>query len=246
MNFHDLHESVRVELERRVQAGLITATSLAHQSGFRQAHIWNFLKRRRALSLEGLDRVLAAQNLSVDQFVPQSGFSLELSGSAADPAERGMAGRDGSEAIPVVAHSTAMEDAVVRAASVIEIVHLPTSRLGTSRARPSARTAHWQRFVAVRADEPQAAAMEPMITPDSVVVLDRHYNSLSPYRAQQRTLYAVRSGSRLMLRFLEFDDARLLLRPLSLEFPVQLIALGEDESPADYIVGRVSLILSEV
>jgi len=139
-----------------------------------------------------------------------------------------------------------MEDAVVRGASVIEIVHLPTSRLGTSRARPSARTAHWQRFVAIRADEPQATAMEPMITPDAVVVLDRHYNSLAPYRAQQRTLYAVRSGSRLMLRFLEFDDARLVLRPLSLAFPVQLIALGENENPSDYIVGRVALILSEV
>ena len=241
MNFHDLHESVRVELERRVQAGLITATSLAHQSGFRQAHIWNFLNRRRSLSLEGLDRVLAAQNLSVEQLIP-----LELSGSAPDPAERSTNGREGSEAVPVVAHSTAMEDAVVRGASVIEIVHLPTSRLGTSRARPSARTAHWQRFVAIRADEPQAAAMEPMITPDSVVVLDRHYNSLAPYRAQQRTLYAVRSGSRLMLRFLEFDDTRLVLRPLSLAFPVQLIALGENENPGDYIVGRVALILSEV
>ena len=91
-----------------------------------------------------------------------------------------------------------------------------------------------------------AAYNEPMIAADSVVVVDRHYNSLTPYRAQQRTLYAVRAGKRLLLRFLEFDDARLVLRPLSLEFPVQLIEVGEGESPADYIVGRVSLVLSEV
>jgi len=77
-------------------------------------------------------------------------------------------------------------------------------------------------------------------------VLDRHYNSLAPYRPHERTLYAVRSGSGLMLRFLEFDDARLILRPISLDFPVQLIAIGADESPSDYIVGRVSLVLREV
>jgi hypothetical protein len=64
----------------------------------------------------------------------------------------------------------------------------------------------------------------------------QRYNSLAPYRAQQRTLYAVRSGAGLVLRFVEFEDARLVLRPLSVAFPVQLIPLGTDESPADYLV----------
>src|SRR5258708_2545485 len=35
-----------------------------------QAHISNFLNRKRALSLEGLDRVLASQNLTIDQILP--------------------------------------------------------------------------------------------------------------------------------------------------------------------------------
>lgn len=251
MNFHDLHESVRVELQRRVQAGLVTATWLAHQSGFRQAHISNFLNRRRSLSLEGLDRVMAAQNLSVEEFMPQSGWrhngsSVEISAAAggADGHHSGV--REASEVVPVVAHSTAMDEPVVRPGSVIEVVHIPTVRLGAGRARPSSRRLHWQRFVAVRVDAQQAAAMDPMLAADSIVVLDRHYSSLAPYRAQQRTLYAVRSGIGLVLRYLEFDDARLILRPVSLAFPVQLIAVGEDETPADYIVGRVSLVLSEV
>jgi hypothetical protein len=211
----------------------------------RRAHISNFLNRRRSLSLDGLDRVLAAQNLSVDDLMPHSGMPLEISGSAAADG-RNAGGREAAEPVPVVAHSTAMEDAVVRAGSVIEMVYISTSRMAASRARPSARTAHWQRFVAIRADAPQASAMDPMIAADAIVVIDRHYNSPAPYRAQQRTLYAVRSGSGLMLRFLEFDDARLVLRPLSLEFPVQVIAVGENESPGDYVVGRVSLIFSEV
>jgi len=82
--------------------------------------------------------------------------------------------------------------------------------------------------------------------PDSIVVLDRQYRSLSPYRTQQRTLYAVRSGSRLLLRFVEFDDTRLVLRPLSVAFPVQLIGLRAEESPPDYIVGRVVLVMNEL
>ena len=67
MNFQDLHELLRLELLRRIELGSLTGTSLARQSGFRQAHISNFLNRKRSLSLDGLDRVLAAQNLSIEQ-----------------------------------------------------------------------------------------------------------------------------------------------------------------------------------
>jgi hypothetical protein len=88
--------------------------------------------------------------------------------------------------------------------------------------------------------------MDPMIAAGTIVVLDRHYNSLAPYRAHQRTLYAVRCGAGLVLRFVEFDDGRLILRPLSLAFPVQLLALESHEAPADYIVGRVCLVISEL
>jgi hypothetical protein len=58
--------------------------------------------------------------------------------------------------------------------------------------------------------------------------------------------YAVRCGTGLVFRYLEFDDGRLILRPLSLAFPVQLLALESHETPADYIVGRVCLVVSEL
>ena len=60
MNFADLHELLRLELLRRINAGTLTGTRLAQQTGFQQAHISNFLNRKRALSMEGLDRVLAS------------------------------------------------------------------------------------------------------------------------------------------------------------------------------------------
>src|ERR1700730_146600 len=80
MNFQDLHDLVRLELFRRIERGTLTGSRLAQQAGFQQAHISNFLNRKRALSLEGLDRVLAAQNLTIDQILP-----LELTAAAAPP-----------------------------------------------------------------------------------------------------------------------------------------------------------------
>jgi hypothetical protein len=239
MNFEGLHELLRAELVRRIDAGLLTGTAIARQAGFQQAHISNFLNGKRSLSLSGLDRVMAAQNLTVDQMMP-----LELNASSS--AGGGEDAMNAMDAIPVVSQSTAMEDAVVRAGSVIEMVHVSASKLQDCRARASAKVAGWQRFVAVHADAQQAAAMDPMIAVGATVVLDRHYNSPAPYRAHQRTLYAVRSGAGLVLRFLDFDEDRLILRPLALDFPVQLVALGKDETPADYIVGRVCLVISEL
>jgi hypothetical protein len=58
--------------------------------------------------------------------------------------------------------------------------------------------------------------------------------------------YAVRYGTGLVLRYVEFDGGRLILRPLSPTFPVQLLALGPQETPANYIVGRVCLVISEL
>lgn len=235
MNFQDLHELLRLELMRRIERGTLTGSRLASQAGFQQAHISNFLNRKRALSLEGLDRVLAAQNLSIDQILP-----LQVEGAAANQST------DPIEVVPVVSPSSAMEDAQISASAVIETVPVSASRLHNNRPRPSMKkNAHWQRFVAVRADAQQSAAMGPLLSPGAVAVLDRHYNSLAPYRAQQSSIYAVRSGTALQLRFVDFDEGHLILRPYSREFPVQLLPLTTQESPGDYIVGRVCLVLSE-
>ena len=45
--------------------GELTGLRLAEQTGFKQAHISNFLNRKRGLSLEGMDKVLNVQHLSV-------------------------------------------------------------------------------------------------------------------------------------------------------------------------------------
>ena len=203
-----------------------------------QAHISNFLNRKRALSLEGLDRVLASQNLTIDQILP-----LEI--TASQPAAA-VHHRDPTEVIPVVSPSAAMDEARISPSAIIETIQVSASRLHDNRARPSAKHAHWQRFLAIRADTQQSAAMDPLISPGAIAVIDRHYNSLAPYRAHQPTLYAVRSGPALLLRFVDFNEGRLILRPYSRDFPVQLLPLATHETPADYIVGRVCLVFSEL
>jgi len=234
MNFQDLHELLRLELLRRIERGTLTGTRLAQQAGFQQAHISNFLNRKRSLSLEGLDRVLAAQELNIDQLLPVD-LSASVSGSA-----------DPKETIPVVSASTAMNEAFATSAGIIETIQVSVSRLQGNRSRPSAKSDHWQRFLAIRADAQQASAMEPMLAPGTIAVLDRHYNSLAPYRSHQPTLYAVRCGAGLLLRFVDFDEDRLILRPYSRAFPVQLLAMEAERVPADYIVGRVCMVISEL
>src|SRR5436853_5033693 len=65
MKFRNLQDNLRRILQERVERGELTGLRLAHLTGFRQAHISNFFNRKRSLSMEGLDKVLQVQHLSV-------------------------------------------------------------------------------------------------------------------------------------------------------------------------------------
>src|SRR6201984_2622627 len=65
MKFRVLQDNLRKTLWDRIDEGDLTGLRLAQQTGFKQAHISNFLNRKRGLSLEGMDKVLAVQHLSV-------------------------------------------------------------------------------------------------------------------------------------------------------------------------------------
>src|SRR5262249_9775262 len=65
MKFRALQENLRKTLWKRINDGDLTGLQLARQAGFRQAHISNFLNRKRGLSLEGMDKVLSVQHISV-------------------------------------------------------------------------------------------------------------------------------------------------------------------------------------
>jgi hypothetical protein len=233
MNFSQIHERLRLEMLRRIQRGTLSASLLARQTGFGQPHVSNFLHGRKQLSLSGVDRVLLAQRLSAADLLPV----LTARGGAAD---------EDVGAVPLVAHASALFDRTIRPSAVQSMLHFPAALLASLRPRAPAARRAWQRFVAVRVDAADAPAMEPLVQPDAIAVLDRHYNSLATYRPDRPTLYAVRYGAHLKLRYVDLALNRLVLRPRNLAFPVELIDAGDWESPRDLLAGRVALVLNEL
>jgi hypothetical protein len=234
MNFTQMHERLRLELLRRIQRGTLSVSLLARQTGLGQAHLSNFLHCRRQLSLEAIDRVLAAQRLTVADLLP-----------ALRRGEFWPAGEE-SDIVPVVSHAAALFEPLIRPSAVQWMLRLPPDALQSVRRRsPNPRQA-WQRFVAVRVPTGDAPPMEPLVLPEAIVLIDRHYTSLHPYLPKRPNLYAVRNGSQLTLRYVEFLSWRLVLRPLNIAFPVQLIDVDPGESPSELLAGRIVLILNEL
>ena len=233
MNFTQLHERLRQELLRRIQRGSLSVSLLARQTGIAQAHLSNFLHLRRRLSLQAVDRVLSAQNLTASDLLVGAGREAAHGGGKHDT-------------VPVVSHSVALFEPHVRPAAVQFMLHLPAGALQSLHSRSTQSRRTWQRFVAVRISAAEALAMEPLVLPDALALIDRHYNSLLPYRPSRANVYAVRHGSHLRLRFVDFLQNRLVLRPNNFAFPVDLLEVAPGEAPADLIAGRVVFLLNEV
>ena len=237
MKFIELHERLRLETWRRIDQGILSSSLLARQTGLAQAHISNFLHRRRRLSLPALDRILLAQALSVEDLAPPGLSPL----SSAQEMER-----QTMDVVPIVSQAAAMTAPAISSRAVVDSLQLPTGWLAAFPARRALSRRSWERFVAVRVTALQALPMNPVLRLGSIVVLDRHYNSLVMWKPPHPNLYAVRVGSQMQFRHVAFETSRLVLRPRALDYSVELIELGPDESPADLLIGRVCLCFSEV
>jgi hypothetical protein len=237
MNFTQLQERLRLELLRRIDRGSVNGALLARQTGFRPSHISNFLRRRRTLSLGGLDRLLAAQMLTVGDLL-----ALEDMPSP----QRETTSSITHMAVPVVAPAAAIHDAVPASSATLDLLQLPVGVLEQMRSRRATSRRGWSRFVSVRVTRPQAIGMQPVLPPETIAVIDRHYNSPVSYQPPQPSVFAVRVGNALQFRLAEFESNRLILRPLELNHPVQLLALGPHEMPSDLIVGRVCLTIAPI
>jgi hypothetical protein len=82
--------------------------------------------------------------------------------------------------VPLVSHETALRSPAINQRSVLDLIHLPAGSLDHLRPRRTLSRREWQRFLAVRLTSAQARPMEPLLTPGSIAVIDRHYNSLAP------------------------------------------------------------------
>lgn len=233
MNFTQMHERLRLELLRRIQRGTLSVSLLARQTGFGQAHLSNFLHSRRQLSLEAMDRVLTAQHMSAGDLVAFGRMTAEV--------RQG----ENTASVPIVSHAVALFEPYIRPAATQAMLQLPEGLLGSLRSRSANSRKPWERFVAVRISAADALPMEPLVLPEAIALIDRHYNALNPYRPNRPNLYAVRNGAHLTLRYVSFLSSRLILRPHNMVFPVELIEVDPEESPGDLLAGRVALILNE-
>lgn len=230
MKFKGLQENLRKALLERIDEGDLTGLRLAEQTGFKQAHISNFLNRKRSLSLEGMDRVLNVQRLSVLDLLDPA--EVNKRASIPPPSD------DEFENICVVDPAIAATEPMIMSMHVREIQKFKRGFLRKLKPQTHGKRKDWERFVAVKTDS-DALSMSPRLLPGAIVLIDRHYDSPHPYRKGELNMYAVNVNDTCKIRYVEVAGSSLVLRPHNQTYAVEVMPIGEKESVSDYIVGRV-------
>jgi hypothetical protein len=231
MKFRMLQENLRNILWERIDRGELTGLRLAGQAGFKQAHISNFLNRKRGLSLEGMDRVLNVQHLSVLDLIDPAEVSKRA--WILPPSE------DEFDNVVVTDSHIAAFEALIMSMHVKEILKFKKIFLKRLKREVEGDRRAWERFVIIKADAQEGMSMYPRTMPGATLLLDRHYNSLTPYRKGESNMYAVRRDGTCTVKYVEAADRHLILRPHNPAYPIEVMALEDGRKPGDYIVGRV-------
>src|ERR1700732_2414072 len=141
MRFKILQDNLRKLLWERIEAGELTGLRLAQQTEFKQAHISNFLNRKRGLSLEGMDKVLAVQHLSVLDLLDPSEVSKRASTRAPSA--------DEFENVLLTDASTAATQPLITSMHVKEILKFKKAFLRKLKADTEGDSETWERFVLI-------------------------------------------------------------------------------------------------
>ncbi len=231
MKFRMLQENLRKTLWERIDAGELTGLRLADQTGFKQAHVSNFLNRKRGLSLEGMDKVLNVQHLSVLDLIDPA--EVNKRASILPPSE------DEFDNVVVADAHIAASEALIMSMHVKEILKFKKSFLKRLKEEVEGDRSGWERFVIIKADAHEGMSMYPRTIPGAALLLDRHYNSLIPYRKGESSIYAVRKDETCTIKYVETAEGHLILRPHNPAYPIEIISLEDGQRPGDHIVGRV-------
>ena len=231
MKFKVLQENLRKILLDRITAGELTGLKLARLTGFKQAHISNFLNKKRGLSLEGMDKVLSVQHLSVLDLLDPA--EVNKRASILPPSG------DEFENVLLTDASTAATQPLITSMHVKDIHKFKKAFLRKLKTETEGDRSNWQRFVLIKLDAKEAMSMYPRLMPGATLLLDRHYNALTPYRKGEFNMYAVLKNDTCSVRYVEVAGNHLILRPHNQSSPIEVITMAEDKSAADYLVGRV-------
>jgi hypothetical protein len=229
MKFRVLQENLRNALWERIEEGNLTGLRLAQQTGFKQAHISNFLNRKRGLSLEGMDRVLSVQRLSVLDLLDPSEVNKRASIVAPS--------NDEFQNVLLTDATVAATHPLLTNMDVKEIFKFKKSFLKKLKPEVEGNRRDWERFVLIKIDAHEGMSMYPRLLPGSTLLLDRHYNSLKPYRKGDPNMYAVLKNDTCTIKYVETSGNQLILRPHNQAYPIEVLTM--EGKAADYLVGRV-------
>ena len=231
MKFRVLQDNLRKTLWGRIEEGDLTGLRLAEQTGFKQAHISNFLNKKRGLSLEGMDKVLAAQHLSVLDLLDPS--EVNKRASILPPSG------DEFENLLLTDGATAATQPLITSMHVKEILKFKKTFLRKLKAETEGDREHWERFVLIKVDGREGMSMYPRLLPGATLLLDRHYNSLKSYRKGEFNMYAVLKDGTCTVKYVEVAGNHLILRPHNQAYPIEVLTMEDAKDTADYLVGRV-------
>lgn len=238
MNFTTLQDRLRRLLLARISAGEFTGMALAARVGFQQAHISNFLNHKRSLSLDAMDKVLASLHLSVLDLIDNAEVGSRITTAINLDSQ--------FEPVPLVDMNTASNACVVSRNKALDFLNFKKNFLRRLRFDCNQQRKKWIRFVLVKVDNQNVAAMYPRLSPGATLLVDRHYNSLVPYRRTERNLYLVRKGSGSLIRYLSLHGNQLSLRPQVDSEPISLIEVPKGTHHPDCIVGRICHVGIEI
>jgi hypothetical protein len=231
MKFRALQDNLRKALWQRIQGGDLTGLRLAEQTGFKQAHISNFLNRKRGLSVEGMDRVLSVQRISVLDLLDPDEINKRASIVAPSA--------DEFESVVVADPEVAAREPLIMSMHVREILKFKRTFLRRLRPDITGDREGWERFVVLKVDAHEGMSMYPRMLPGATLLIDRHYNSLTPYRKGEQNMYAVRKDKACTIKYVELANHHLVLRPHNPAYAVEVVAIEGGTKPGDYLVGRV-------
>jgi hypothetical protein len=231
MKFRALQENLRKALWERIDEGELTGLRLARETGFKQAHISNFLNRKRGLSVEGMDKVLNVQHLSVLDLLDPG--EINKRASIVPPS------KDGFENVLLVEGAVAVREPTIMSMRVKDILKFKKSFLRKLRPEMEGDRESWERFVVIRADGREGMSMYPRLLPGAAVLIDRHYNSLRPYRKGESNMYAVARHGACTVKYVELAGNHLVLRPHNPAYPVEVMSMEHGRKVHDYLIGRI-------
>jgi|SRR5579863_591090 len=234
MKFKTLQDNLRKTLWQRIGDGELTGLGLAAQAGFKQAHISNFLNHKRGLSLEGMDTVLKVQHLSVLDLLDPA--EINKRASILPPAA------DEFQNILLVDGKVAAAQSRIMSMNVNDVFKFKKAFLRGLRAEMETARVRWERFVLIRIDARDGMSMYPRLLPGATLLIDRHYNSLKPYRKGESNMYAVAKHGSCTVKYVEVAGDQLVLRPHNQAYPVDLLAIERGKKAADYLIGRVCYV----